>query len=89
MGAQNLFSSGNCLKSLNEIATTSDPLERIGKFLLGIFNIHLEWNPDKPFNPIHGEFFQAQAILKEGEEFMFINEQIWHSPPVNGVRLEG
>ena len=56
---------------------------------MGLFNIHVDWNPDKPFNPIHGEFYQVEAVLPGGEKFSFCNEQLWHAPPCNSFILEG
>ena len=58
---------------------------------MGLFNVHVDWSPDRPFNPIHGEFYQVEVVLPGpgGEKFSFCNEQLWHAPPVNSFIIEG
>lgn len=88
MNKDQIFSNGNCLLLLDEIADTSDPVERIAKLLGGLFHTHIDWIADKPFNPILGEFIEESCEV-EGKVFTYQAEQICHHPPVTSFRMCG
>jgi hypothetical protein len=88
MNEMQLFGNAKGLLVLDEIESTSDPIDRIGKLLSGIINVHIDWNSNKPFNPILGEFIHETTEV-EGKIFTYQAEQIGHHPPVSSFRLSG
>jgi hypothetical protein len=88
MNEMQIFGNAKGLLVLDEIESTPDPIDRIGKLLSGIFNVHIDWKADKPFNPILGEFIHETTEV-DGKIFIYQAEQIVHHPPVSSFRLSG
>ena len=88
MNEDQTFSNGPSLLSLESIQDTADPVERIARLLIGLFNVNMEWKSDKPFNPILGEFLEETCEV-DGKVFTYQTEQISHHPPVSCFRIVG
>jgi hypothetical protein len=83
-----MFTNPNTLEAFNKVASSKDPVERIGLIILGSLDPFMEFSVDKPFNPVQGEFISVSTELESGKYLLDV-EQIWHHPPVLSFRLTG
>lgn len=85
---QAVFSNHATLEMLNAVDSTDDPIERLALILSALMNPHHIWSPDKPYNPILGEFISGTTLI--GTDLYSIDlEQINHHPPVVNFKVQG
>jgi hypothetical protein len=83
-----MFRNEECLLKLNGLCDIEDPVERLGSLLSAILDPHKRYRPEKPFNPVFGEYVKDISSIN-GEQYSIEVEKVAHHPPCVAFRHSG